>query len=144
MELASQNHRKSHAIRIRNTERFGDDNGSYTLPKQWRSLAEYSRKLLTESCPLLTLPTSSVPRSISRMLQSQSPTPARRGNDPSSEAIEIDSAFDNESRLAPTSESISNNKKRINNGDLSRETPVTRQRIGDISLYTQATAIDKA
>ena len=120
---------------------FSGGNASYTLPKQWRNLAEDFRKLLAESRPLLTLTTLTVPGSISRPLQPQTPTPARRGNHSFSEAIEIDSASDND--LAPTSRSIRSEKKRVSKGGISGETPMKRQRMDDIPLYTPARAVDK-
>ena len=124
---------------------FSGGNASYTLPKQWRNLADNFRKHLAESRPLLTLSTSNVPSSNSRPSQPQTPTPAQRGNGSFSEAIELDSASDNdnESRPAPKSGSIRSDKKRVNNGDLSGETSVKRQRMIDIPLYTSAKATDK-
>ena len=122
---------------------FSGGNASYTLPKQWRNLAEGFRKLLSESRPLLTLSTSHVSSSISRALQPETPTPARRGNGSFFEAIEIDSGSDNESRLAPTSGSRSG-KKRVNNDELSGETQMKRQRMSDIPLYTPGKALDKS
>ena len=119
---------------------FSGGNASYTLPKRWRNLAEDFRKLLGDARPLLKLAKST---SIPRPFQPETPTPARRGNGSFIEAIEIDSASENESRPAPMSGFIQSEKKRLGNGELSGETPMKRQRLNDIPLYIPAKAIDK-
>ena len=72
----------------------------------------------------------------------QTPTPARRTYQSITQAIEIDSASDDE--VPQTLEPISMifERKRVN-AEASRETPTKRLRMSDIPLYTPSKVTDQ-
>lgn len=123
---------------------FNGGDAKYTLPKQWHNLAERFRKLLAESRPVMTQTAmTAIARESKNSPLQQSPMPARRTNQSTTQAIEIDSATDGEAPQTPTPTTISirSGKKRIN-GEMSQNS-VKRLRMCDIPLFTPPETTEK-